>query len=293
MKRPLLFGFAALCVLSTPNLLEEKYTVKEVTYRTIASQELRPDNRPDKAPEGDKQRETKGQRPPHPRGETPPVDKEVSEDKTKDEVKEESKEELVTENSQEENKEKTKKDSKDEKKVSKEEIMPEKDITVCEYRDEIAELRKQISDLLEDKEEVIAEVDKKDSKKKKDNKKDKEERDDSKEEKEERVAKIPSRYQQILSMGMFFGQGFQPSFQMPMMRFGVKTFLNTQPMFKFNNSQSFGLNQDNSWMTSGVLEMMKVGQPEQARSQSLRMSNETFIPTFTRTSVKAEGFTIK
>ncbi|WP_372655356.1 hypothetical protein [Halobacteriovorax sp.] len=274
MKKPLLFGFAALCVLSTPNLLEENYNTNEATYRTIASQELRPDNRPDKAPKGPIDGEEKGSRPPHPRGETPPVDKEAGKEIDKKEPKE-SKEEVE----QEETKE---------KKVSKKEEVtePEKDITVCEYRDEISELRKQISELLDDKEEVIAEVDKKDKDEDKDEK-------ETKDRKKKKTATIPSRYQQILSMGLIFGQGFQSSFQMPMMRFGSNSFLSSRPMFNLNNYSSF--NNDRSWITPGIQEMMNVGSEgaELVQPLSNNVNRQTFIPTFTRTSIEAEGFSIK
>lgn len=282
MKKPLLFGFAALCVLSTPNLLEEKSpATKDITYRTIASQELRPDNRPDKAPKSSIKGEDKGSRPPHPRLENPPIDKEVSESKDQEENKE-SVEKVAKES------------TKENKVVEKVEEKPEleRDITVCEYRNEIEELKQQISDLLEDKEEVLAEVDNKEKKKKSKD----EDKSEDKDKKEERVASIPSRYQQILSMGLIFGQGFQSSFQMPMMRFGSNSFLNTQLMFNQNNKSPYSFFQnDTSWITPGIRSMMNVGSEEAGLIQPINnnTNRQTFIPSFTRTSIKAEGFSIK
>lgn len=281
MKKPLLFGFAALCVLSTPNLLEEKsHTKVDSTYRTIASQELRPENRPEKPSKRPPRGEDRVPKKSRPTQETPPIEKESS-----------SEEKVVidTKEKKEEKKENNETESKEE--VVEKTPVIEEDVSVCEFRNEIDELRKQIGDLLNDKEEVLAKVDKKDKKKNKNKDEDKDSEKSDKD-KEEKVAKVPSRYQQILSIGMIFGQGFQSSFQMPMMRFGTNPFMNSNPMFQFNNKRSFGFTQDNSWMSPGVLEMMNVGQPKRGMSQSLRMNTETFIPTFTRTSIKAEGINI-
>ncbi len=323
MKKPILFGFAALCVLSTPNLVDQfSYETPKSVYRTIASsEEIIIKDRTENFDKEHLESFIDGTR--------EDLNKLIAKresaikvlDSDKPEIFEEEKDKLLSDvkNIQDglnsikkqitsveekiEDKEnelivklKSDMDNNEEivtnlsKRISEIKAVV-RDVTACEFRNEIDELSAQIKNLLKDKEEAVAKVDKKE----KDNKDDlKEERKD-----EDKLASkeenIPSRFQQILSMGMIFGQGFQTSFQMPGIGYFSNPFMNYNPLMSFNNSNS-------SWLRfmqqdfSGARQMMNHSSKRLGETRSFNNiaghTPQPFIPNFNRTSIEAEAFSI-
>ena len=316
----MLFGFAALCVLSTPNLIDQfSYETSNSVYRTIASSEefIVTDRSEDFDKENleafiDGTREDLTQL----------INKRDSAievlDSERSELFEEEKEKLVSDIAnikkglESINKQVTsieeKVDDKENKSladlradladsekvvenISKraESIQPVvRDISACEFRNELDELSEQIKELLRDKEEAVAEV-------KDDNKKDKKDKKDDKEDNSEKVAekedKEPTRFEKLFSMGMVFGKGFQQSFRMPGIRNYSNSFMSFNPYMNLrtNNSPWLSFMQPDF---TGVAQMLGQNTPRVDQSRSfnnvLGQAPQSFIPNFSRTTIEAE-----
>ncbi|WP_417336023.1 hypothetical protein [Halobacteriovorax marinus] len=319
MKKPILLGFTALCVLSTPNIVDQfSYSSAEKSFRTIASDGREAHNTEKEPTENEeetqnlsidgareslsaiidrqsKTRESLKEIKEVTEREKEDIDATIAEidrdlKKIKDQVNKHKEESDKEEDEQaiEISKEVT----KEEENLSalKEEVAAlkviKRDVTVCEFRNEIDELSAQIKDLLKDKEKAIAKVEEgKEEKKDKEDKKDNDRKDSHKEE-----ANF-SRYQQLLSMGMVFGRGFQQSFQMPGIGHFTNPFMNFNPMFTFNNGNS-------SWLNlmqrdfSGVQKMINHSSSRVGESatfnQFVGASSHLFVPKFNRTTIEAE-----
>ena len=171
--------------------------------------------------------------------------------------------------------------------INKEDTTTEKSVVVektddtnaCEKIDPIAQLQAQVKELLKDKEEALAKVEK------------------QKDDKKERETKFKEA-QKVYALGMFFGQGFRASqntqmfnFQHPMSQFSIQSQFsnfvrpNTNPWMSLM-SKYFSGNRG----TASVVNNNYFGEaPARNSIRNLDQESRSYIPKFSRSLVEDDS----
>lgn len=166
-----------------------------------------------------------------------------------------------------------------EEKVAKADASDE--VSTCEKKDAIAELQAQVKELLKDKEEALAKIEKKKKKK---------------EEREQKMKKA----QKLYAMGMIMGQGFRASFSMPSYNMGFSRSAfsvqspfasfanqNINPWFRLMSSQFSGMQNMN---TRSIAQNFLGESNTRNRFQFDFQRNS--IPTYSRSPIDAESISV-